>query len=238
MTVSYNDIIFAYSFDRFFTSGGNQYMWDFGPNEFHMRFGAGAAAPTVTLTGELSFDGGDYLYWDGDLTRYYAKMPTGALTAVLAFASGGSTHYIYSCWDSGAGGTQDGILLLRAGSGLSSSIQLYPMQGDATIPYVVDLVAGAVPEPRQNVLCMTVETTPRMLCNNKLWVMGWAVGGMGTTSFNTAIVPRIGMNPNGGGPYIGTMSYLSFIRGAINSPDMASLSTQLANGSKPWCVRR
>ena len=223
--INIQNIVFAYS-GATFVYGGNTYVRDFGPNGFHMRFGAAGAAPVPQLDGSLLFSGAQYAYFDGDLTRYYAKMPTGENTLLLA--SKASAGAAYACWD----GANSGLLSLQTGQ----RIRWYTCSG-AAMPYIATPTSPPVRNNTDIVLCLTIETTPRGLHNGAAIVPTWIVGGYGTTVYNTATIPRIGMYPNGAGQFNGTLSYLCLLRGAVLSSDMAELSAMMMNGRKPFCWR-
>jgi hypothetical protein len=231
MTVDYNSVVWAYGMEDIFVSGGNRYLRDSGPNGFSMRFLGGAADPTPTLTGELSFDGGDYLYYDGDLTRYYNKMPTGALTFLcVTNQTTAATRVIFACELSGANNFG-----LRFAAATAAIYECYQMQGAAAAP-AVQPTGYSITRP--HLTALTIETTPRLLLNQQIGTAAWAGGAFGTCVYNTAVVPRIGSAPGGGAFWLGTMKYLALIRGAVSSPDLSQLSALLANGVKPFCVRR
>jgi len=75
MALEYRNVVFAYGMEYIFSAAGVRYLRDHGPNGFHFAFPGGAADPTPDLSGGLVSDGGDYLYYDGDLARFYAAAP-------------------------------------------------------------------------------------------------------------------------------------------------------------------
>ncbi len=79
MITQFDSVVFAYDMSTKVVAG-NTYFADRGPNQFDMRFGAAGAAPVPQLDGSALFSGAQFAYWDGDLTRYYSKMPVGELT--------------------------------------------------------------------------------------------------------------------------------------------------------------
>jgi hypothetical protein len=216
-----------------FVSGGNRYVRDSGPNGFSMRFPGGAADPTPTLTGELSFDGGDYLYYDGDLTRFYAKMPPNECTFLVSTSLNsvtGGTQRVFSCETA----TRGIAFALVTTAPVDRS---WIVSGTGAGLRVYQTNAATTPLGRALQIA-TYETTPRVLVNQAVIGGAWAAGAYGTTVYDAATVPRIGSQPAAAGFVVGRIGYACCIRGAISSPDMAQLSALIANGVKPWCVRR
>lgn len=230
--VPYTDVVFAFDMNRLFTEGGNTFLYDYGPSGFHFQFGAGAAAPTPQLDGSLSFDGGDYLSLPaGRLAEFYQRMPTRectflALTTRNAVTGGAprlfscetATHGLSFALHSTADPGRSWIV-----SGTGAGVRVY--QTDASV-----ILGGAS-------FAATHETTPRYLVNQRIVGGAWVVGAYGTTIYDVASIPRIGMQPSAASAMIGRISFLSCIRGALSSPDLALYSRLIAEGVRPWCVR-
>lgn len=234
--VDLEQVVFAFDFERIVSSGGVRYLWDYSPNGFHFAFPGGAADPTPQLDGSLLFDGTDYLALPAtQLTRFYSKMPTREHTWLCMFRStADSNYYLWSCWDSGAGGTHDGLLLLRGMAG--DDIQAYQMQGGAGTPQATS-GTGVVPPTTDVGFAFTVETAPRCMVRGARPSAIWTAGSFGTTTYDTTIVPRVGMNPNGGSPLVGRLSCLALIRGALSNDDLEAVSAAMMDGRKPFCWR-
>jgi hypothetical protein len=236
MTVPYSDVIFAFDFSRIESVGGVRYLWDYSPNGFHFAFPGGAADPTPQLDGSLSFDGLDYLALPAmQLARFYAQAPTGASTVLLWHTPAVATGCVWSCWNSGGGGINDGVVLL-AQTATTAAPRFYQGQGGAGLPYIAGTLAHGMSWKR--VVSYTMETTPRGLTDGTTNGAAWALDAFGAAVYDPVMVPRIGTHPSGAGGYQGRQYFLCWIRGAISSPDMAQLSAMIANGVKPWCVRR
>ena len=233
MTVSFQDVIFAFDCSRIETVGGVRYLWDYGPNGLHFAFPGGAADPTPQLDGSLSFDGGDYLALPaGRVADFYQKMPAGPYTLLFNYTANAAGSYFFSCIENLAPnwfGIAIGI------EPVLGNTQVYNMIGNATLPRVVGTLSSSV--ARRRVAALTVETTPRHVIDQSLATAPtWTVGAFGAPSYS-AIAPRIG-GAAVVGIFNGTLRYFSIIRNAISSPDMAQLSAMLANGIKPFCWRQ
>jgi len=230
MAISPSDIVFAFDFSRVETVGGVRYLWDYGPNGFHFAFPGGAADPTPQLDASLSFDGGDYLFLPaGRLAAFYAQMPTREMTILcVTSVTTAATRVIFACELSGA--NNFGV---RFAGATASIYEFYQMQGAAPAPAIQPTGYSLT---RPHVTALTIETTPRLLLNQRIGTAAW-VGAFGTCVYNVAVVPRIGGAPGGGSFWLGSMGYLALVRNAISSPDMAQLSAMLAAGIKPFCWR-
>jgi len=243
MSVSPQDVVFAYDFSRIETVGGVRYLWDYGPNGFHFAFPGGAADPTPQLDGSLSFDGGDSLALPAaSLARFYTQMPTGqwtafVSTALITSAVGGSPR-LFSCWNSTGGGVNKGftIQINRPTETIIRGMFIIG-HGAAGTDYIVGSVTPPTSMPGHCVACWTNETTPRGLHEQAANAFSWGAGAYGTTVYDAAIVPRIGMDPAGTNPLTGRGGMLALIRGALSSADLAFYSRLIAEGTKPWCVR-
>lgn len=240
MQVQRDSVVFAYS-GATFASGGNTYLQDFGPHGFHMRFGAGGAAPTPQTDGSLYFDGNDYCYYDGDLTRYYAQIPTGEHTwlsfanqltpsgSAILFSSflltGGNYYGLVSALESTAYGVDKERLVV------------YQAQGGPALPTVyLPIFAGSGVLHRGPIArASAIGTTCRSVFTGGYSETAFAT--FGTCVYNTATAPRIGMNPVGSGQLTGRIYHLALLRGAVSSADLAELSSMMMNassGTSPW----
>lgn len=232
MTVSYSDVVFAFDMNRIETILGVRYLFDYGPNQFSFAFPGGAADPTPTLTGELSFDGGDYLSYTGDLARFYTAMPAGSCT--LFYATTMTTtgvRTLFSCESIGANNRG-----MRFGSATAAIYEFYQFQNTAALP-AIQPTGHAL--SRSHVCAITMEATPRFLRDQSVGTAAWAGGAFGTCVYNAATIPRIGSTPGGGQFWLGPIRYLCLVRGAVASPDLMQLSRLIVEGStKPFCVRQ
>lgn len=239
MRVQHDSVVFAYDFDRL-TPGGP--LYDAGPLGLHATPGAGAAAPTRQLDGTYSTDGGDY--WTLPL-RFYDVAPTGAHTWLFSFGStavAAAVPRIFSCWNSTAGGVDKGIMLCLDSTSADQRVRAYQCQGAAAQPYIVSAAAAPYIRGYQSVAVVTVEATPRGLHNGALASYSWVAGAIGTASYDTAIVPRIGMDPAATNALTGRGGFVALLDGAVSSSDMAELSAMMMNATsgtapKPFCVR-
>jgi len=237
MTVSFQDVVFAFDFSRIETVGGVRYLWDYGPNQFSFAFPGGAADPTPQLDGSLYFNAApQYLSLPaGQLARFYAVIPTTELTLLLSYRADAGAGALWSNWNSAGGGLNKGISVLAQVSAAVAP-RFYQFQGGAPQPYLLGSIAHGL--GRKNVLLYTMEAAPRGLTNNATNGAAWAVGAFGATVHDTAIVPRIGCYPAGVSGYTGAIYYLALLRGAASSQDLSSLSALLGQGVKPFCWRQ
>lgn len=232
MKTLYKNVVFAYSGDSYFVSGGNTYLRDYGPNGFHMRFAAGSAAPALQLDGSLYFLGVNYCYFDGDLARYYARMPTGAHTWLARFMQTfPGNHVLYGCDNGGA--PWKGIFF---GTNATTTAFEYQMQGTIATPNFS--VTYKQPGYTNRSFCMTVEAIPRAFdqCTPATPdpLGAWSAP-FGTAVYDITQAPRIGMRPNTAWPYIGHLYYLALIDGAITTPELLDLSHMIREGEHPFC---
>ena len=237
MTVSFQDVIFAFDCSRIETVGGVRYLWDYGPNGLHFAFPGGAADPTPQLDGSLSFDGGDYLSLPAArLAEFYAKMPSAQYTFAVStsmFPVTATAPRLFSC-ESVIVAANYGIaitLLTTAVAGNSWNI----CNSGAVVKFAQG-PAGFYNNLRRSSMLFTMETTTRIL-DMASYATTWAAGAYGAPAYDTVTVPRIGTQPTGGGACTGRIHYLALVRNAISSPDMAQLSAMLAAGIKPFCWR-
>ena len=231
MPFDYASVVFAYDMNTIVASGGNRYLKDFGASSFDFRFPGGAADPTPDLSGGLVFDGGDHLYYDGDLARFYAQMPTGAATLLYATTlTDSAVRTIFSCQSFGA--NNRGMLF---GSQTAAIYGWYQWQNAATNPVIQPTGHAAT---RQHLCALTMEATPRFIRDGSQGTATWAAGAFGTCVYDPAIVPRIGSVPVGGQFWLGSMRYLCLLRGALHNDDLAYASRLMAEGVKPFCYRR
>ena len=232
MALEYRNVVFAYGMEYIFSAAGVRYLRDHGPNGFHFAFPGGAADPTPDLSGGLVSDGGDYLYYDGDLARFYAQMPTGACTILYAATlTSSASRTIFGCQSLG-GGNNRGMSLTSATAAI---YEWYQWRGDATNPAIQPTGHAAT---RQHRCVLTMETTPRFLRDESVGTAAWAGGAFGTCVYDPTIIPRIGATPAGGSFWLGSMRYLCLLRGALSNDDLAYASRLLAEGVKPFCWRR
>lgn len=232
MTVAYNDLIFAYSFDQL-TSGG--LLFDSGPLKLHATPGAGGAAPTRQLDGSYAMDGGDYWNLSGAVqARFYANAPTGAWTMLVkAQPTAAGTLALFDCYDAGGGGTNQGITFAVNGY---TQWRAYNFIGGGTSPRV-DATHVAMTASRLISMAVTVETTPRTIVENAVGTAVWGAGAFAAPSYDTTIVPRIG-SAGFFALFTGRVYYMALIRGAVLNADLGVLCAALVNGQKPFCVRR
>lgn len=238
MRVQSDSVVFAYS-GATFVSGGNTYITDFGPNGFHMRFGAGAAAPVPQLDGSLLFSGAQYAYFDGDLTRYYAKMPTAQYTWLAVLRPTALAASIWGCYGE-SGPNRYGIALGTSAGAPPMRLQALQLIGAGAIPQTVSTRDNT---NRGIVYAMTVETTLRGVLDGAVEAEAWIVGAYAPAVYLTTAAVELGRGAVGvWNPFSGTLSYLCLLRGAVSSADMAELSAMMMNatsGTSPWpfCVR-
>jgi hypothetical protein len=234
MSVALSDLIVCWDFDRL-TSDGKLYEYAHG---LHATPGAAGAAPTRTLTGEYTTDGGDY--WTVPLD-FYLYAPAGAHTWIFRFGStaiAAAIPRIFSCWNSTAGGVDKGIMLCLDSTAAAQRVRAYQCQGAAAQPYVVSAAAEPYVHGYQSVVAVTVEAAPRGLHNQTIASYSWGAGALGTASYDTAIVPRIGMDPAATNVLTGRGGFLALVKGSLSSPDLAQLCRILVEGSaKPFCQR-
>lgn len=229
-------VVFAYSGDSYFVSGGNIYLRDHGPSGLNALFAAGGAAPTPQLDGSLLFDGGDYLTLP---LSFYSVAPTGAHTWIVV---GGASAVLlqprlFSCWNSTADGTDKGIALaFYANLGIHlQRLRAHQGQGAALWPYETTPAGAPFVIGHQSSATLTVETTPRAFVNTASTVPVWSTGAFGTASYDSTLAPRIGMDPAGTNPLTGRLYYVACISGAVTNPDLLNLNRMLREGSKPFC---
>jgi hypothetical protein len=108
--------------------------------------------------------------------------------------------------------------------------------GAAGTDYIVGSVTPPTSMPGHCVACWTNETTPRGLHEQAANAFSWGAGAYGTTVYDAAIVPRIGMDPAGTNPLTGRGGMLALVRGALSSADLAFYSGLLRDNIKPWCT--
>ena len=234
MRVQFDSVVFAYSMEDIFVSGGNRYLRDYGPNGFHMRFPGGASDPTPTLFGSLSFDGNDYLYYDGDLARYYAKIPTAQYTWLAVLRPTALAASIWGCYGV-SGPNRYGIALGTSAGAPPMRLQAIHLIGTGAIPQTVSTRDNT---NRGIVYAMTVETTLRGVLDGAVEAEAWIVGAYAPAVYLTTAAVELGRGAVGvWNPFSGTLSYLCLLRGAVSSADMAELSAMMCNGFKPFCVR-
>jgi len=242
MSLRYDNVVICLDFSRIVESGGNRYLWDYSKNDFHFRFGPGAAAPVPQLDGSCLFSGAQYAYYDGDLARFYAAAPAGAFTAawVSSYSTvAGGTPRVFSCWNSTAGGTDLGIVAAMTDVAAAGRARAYQCQGAAAQPYV----ASAAAEPYLRVggrscCILTVEAAPLGMINDQRAAAAWAVGAFGAAVYDAAIVPRIGMDPAGTNPFTGRARYFLLYDGALTEDDQRQLMTHMVEGRAAFCYRR
>jgi hypothetical protein len=235
MTVSFQDVVFAFDFSRIETVGGVRYLWDYGPNGFHFAFPGGAADPTPQLDGSLLFA------WNSNLdlpvaqmARFYAAMPVGQhtyLSKVTNITPSG-LHRIFSCENAAS----------TRGLGLLYSVATDPgleivLSGNGAVANQWASTAGTLPLG-YNVVAATWETAPRNMINQRTVTGFWAAGGYAATAYDAAVVPRIGRHPSAGISILGRIHFLALIRGSLASSDLSFYSRLIAEGSqKPFCWR-
>lgn len=232
MAVNYNDVIFAYDFDRL-TSGG--LLYDHGPLELHATFGGGGFSPTRQLDGSYAFNGAQYFTLAGDVqTRFYQNAPTGAKTVLALCANSTNDAYLIGAYNIA---TTTGFSTVVQGIVASNTfyLQMAHRNGGAPFSYVQTGTISNYLAP--HVVCATVETTPRFVADQKLSTASWPVGAFASCVYDAATTPRIGGNSGGNG-IVGRVYYVALLKTAIDNATMASLSAQLANGSKPFTARR
>ena len=232
LTISAQDVVFAFDMSRIETVLGVRYLWDYSPNGFHFAFLGGATDPTPQLDGSLSFDGGDHLDLPaGQLARFYATMPTRECTWFMKLTNwNGVGAYVFSS------ALLNGGLYYGLSLNLLSSTTMRCYQGKGTAG---NDVVFYTPQPKLSsfVTAATVETTPRGLTNlaNES-TSGWIVGAFGTCAYNVAKTPTIG-----GDVLVSLvnarMNYLALVRGALSSPDLSLYERLISEGQKPWCNR-
>jgi len=235
---SLDDVVFAFDFSRIETILGVRYLFDYSKNGFHFAFPGGAADPTPQLDGSLLFSGAQYLSLPAaTLARFYAAVPTGALTILVQFAQGDASNgALLSFNNGGGGGVWKGLLL--SSSMAVGSYNLYAFQGAAGLPYTTALY-GTTAVGALHVLGITNEASPRAMRNQSRIVASWGAGAFGTIVNDTTIVPRIGDGvPLGGYNFVGRISHLALLRGALASSDLALYSRLIAEGGRPFCWRQ
>lgn len=234
MTVSRDDLCMVFDFDRL-TPDGRLYEYAHG---LHATPGAAAAAPTRQLTGEYTTDGGDY--WTLPLD-FYTYAPTGPHTWMFRFGStavAAAIPRIFSCWNSTAGGVDKGIMLCLDSTAAAQRVRAYQCQGAAAQPYVVSAAAEPYVHGYRSVVAVTVGATPRGMHNQRIASYSWGAGAIGTASYDTAIVPRIGMDPAATNALTGRGAFLALVKGAMSNADLAAYSRLIAECvSRPFCVR-
>ena len=237
MSVSLDQVVWAFDFSRIETVGGVRYLIDGGPSGFHFAFPGGANDPTPRTDGGLQFDGGDWLDLPAaQMARFYTALPTGACTFLF---SGLRTDpvaaaVLFSTDNNGAGGVWRGLFLQTFVAG---ETQIRQGQGGAALPSIT--IATARLPGRKIMLSGTCETTPRALVDQSTVASAWTVGAFGVCNYDTAIVPCIGARPGHvSGLWTGPIYYLALLKGVVSSADLSALSAQIANGGKPFCWRQ
>lgn len=230
MRVGLDSVVFAYDFDRLTTDG---LLYDAGPLGLHATPGAGAAAPTRQLDGSYYFDGGDTFNLSGaSQTRFYANAPTGALTWLLSCTPTTGAGNVGVVCIRTVGAPHGGIALDYFGA--TSAYHLYQNKGGGAGEYINASVYAQ--SGRKHVTVCTVETTPRGISDGAIQTCAWGAGAFGTTVYDPAFVPCIGLNA-AVGFFSGRISYLCLLRGSVLSSDLAQLSALMMDGKKPWCYR-
>ena len=228
MALDYRNVVFAYGMEDIFSVAGVRYLLDHGPHGLHAAFPGGAADPVPQLDGSLLFDGGDYLSISGAAqARFYQVAPTGAHTWLFVCAGSG-TSTVFSCWTAAI----RGLLVLQLGN----RMRFY--QGQNGVTAYASTSASSTPDTKRVMFAACIEAAPRGVINEQADAVTWGVGAFGTTTYDSAIAPRIGMYPDGSWPFIGRLSYLCLMKGSVSSPDLAYASRLLAEGVKPFCWRR
>lgn len=245
MRVQQDNVVFAYRMDDIFVVGGNKYLRDHGPYGLHMRFPGGASDPTPQLDGSLYFDGGDYLYYDGDLARYYSLMPTDLYTwCACATATGnvaGASSVIYSAYNAGSGGVYKGVsCALNTPSRPLARALFFHGTGGVTATYLVQATVGYVSSQyTQSRVIGSIKPTAAesIVIQNGVTVSTSWSGAYASCVYDTTLTPRIGMHPNGSSATTGFICYVSLLRNLDRASDLAELSAMMLNaisGTAPW----
>ncbi len=231
MTVSYQDVIFAYSFDRL-TSGG--LLFDHGPLELHATPGAAGAAPTRQLDGSYAFAGAQYFTLAGDAqTRFYQNAPIGAKTILALCTNSINDSELINAYNTA---TVTGFRAVVQSLAASNTwyLQMAHRTGIAPFGYTQTGVVSNYLAP--HVFCATVETTPRCVVDQRAITASWPLGAFANCVYDAATVPSI-CGKSGANGIVGRVYYLALLKNALASADMAQLSALIASGLKPWTQR-
>ena len=238
MQVQRDSVVFAYSGGSYFTSGGNTYLRDHGPHGFHMRFAAGGAAPTPQLDGSLYFDGGDYCYFDGDLTRFYAQMPTTALSwlYVASQVAPAVNTVAFSCMNvAGNRGIGFRYYNVSASGLIQMSMDSFNAAGVFGTAFNATALRG-VGSTNAIAYSYTKNVKAIMLWDHKN--VGATLGDNSSPiAYDASAAPHVCGRPAGGANPRIRLYYLALLRGAVNSADLAELSSMLmgaVSGTNPW----